>query len=100
MTLTPSDLEKLDLTIPLEVDGMISVTAKIEDLSDGISKINAVIDLINAQASIPQLNWEKPRGSAGRLHIEADIRNNKLIQMTKQGHESYGKMGEAMGRIR
>ena len=81
LTLTPSDLEKLDLTIPLELDGMISVTAKIEDLSDGISKINAVIDLINAQASIPQLNWEKPRGSAGRLHIEADIRNNKLIQM-------------------
>ena len=26
--------------------------------------------------------------------------DNKLIQMTKQGHESYGKMGEAMGRIR
>ncbi len=81
LNLTPSDLRKLGLTIPLELDGMISVNAKIEGLSEGISKINAVVDLINAQTSIPQLNWEKPSGSAGRLHLEAYIRNNKLIRM-------------------
>ena len=81
MNLTPSDLKKLGLTIPLELDGIISVEAKIESLSEGVSKVNAVVDLINAQISIPQLNWEKPAGSAGRLHLEADIRNNKLIRM-------------------
>ena len=81
LNLTPSDLKKLGLTIPLELDGIISVEAKIESLSEGVSKVNAVVDLINAQISIPQLNWEKPTGSAGRLHLEADIRNNKLIRM-------------------
>ena len=81
LNLTPSDLKKLGLSIPLELDGMISVEAKIESLSEGGSKVNAVVDLINAQISIPQLNWEKPSRSAGRLHLEADIRNNKLIRM-------------------
>ena len=81
LNLTPLDLKNLGLTIPLELDGMIAVEAKIEDISEGISKLHAVVDLINAQTSIPQLNWEKPSGSAGRLHLEADIRNNKLIRM-------------------
>ena len=81
LNITSSDLKTLNVPIPLELDGMISLEAEIVDLSEGSSKLNAVIDLMSSELSIPQLNWKKPMGAVGRLTVDANIQNNKVIKL-------------------
>ena len=81
LNITSTDLKKLNLPIPLELDGMISLKAKIIDLAEGNSKVNATIDLMNSELLISQLNWKKPLGSVGRLTVDVDIQNNKVIRL-------------------
>ena len=70
LDINSEELEKFNISIPVNLNGVVSVKAKIKDLSNGLSEINAVVDLIDAQLSIPQLNWNKPKGAAGRVRLD------------------------------
>ena len=64
------------------LDGPVKVDVEMLDLAGGLSEISAVLDIRDAQLSIPPLLWTKPKGAAGRVRFSLDMDGTRLRRLS------------------
>jgi AsmA-like C-terminal region/Protein of unknown function len=71
--------------------GPIGFDAAYTILSRGEGELTAALDLREASASVPALNWEKKPGQPQRAEFELGLKNDKPVRLPK-----FVLLGEAM----
>ncbi len=85
----------LGLPDDVAMDGIAGIEAEIQQMTGGHMTISADLDLADATLAIPLLQWEKPKGAGGQLHLDVDLQDQRPVRLRSAHFRGAGLVVDA-----